>query len=388
MEVQIRGVPGVTGLLVEPQVVIPQLRIQVDRDKLLQYGLTPDDVNEYIQTALKGEVVSQVLLDQRTFDLLVRFDEKYREDLPSLRRLTIEVPNDGTRESPDERSKDKDGKQQVTGGRIPLEAVAKIYESGGPNTINRERVRRRIVVQCNVTGRGLVDVVQDIQQRLRPIQESLPPGYYIEFGGQFQAEKRASKRIAIMFAIAMIGVFMVLYTMFSSVNFSLQVMIALPMAFIGSVAALVITDQRLSVAAMVGFISLGGIASRNGILLLNHYLHLVKHEGEAWSKEMIVRAGQDRLAPVLMTALTSGIGLLPLAMAAGEPGKEVLYPIATVIIGGLLSSTLLEFIVRPALFWTIGRKAGERLIEESRVEVTFITEDEEAKQHAEHSNRA
>ena len=161
-------------------------------------------------------------------------------------------------------------------------------------------------------------------------------------------------------------------------------MIALPMAFIGSVAALVITDQRLSVAAMVGFISLGGIASRNGILLLNHYLHLVKHEGEIWSAEMIVRAGKDRLAPVLMTALTSGIGLLPLAMAAGEPGKEVLYPIATVIIGGLISSTLLEFIVRPALFWTFGRKAGARLVEQSRTEVPLITEEEEAERHAAH----
>eukprot|EP00913_Durusdinium_trenchii_P022833 g21437.t1 len=385
MEVEIRKVQGVTGLLVEPQVVIPQLRIQVDRDKLLQYGLTPDDINEYVQTALNGEVVSQVLLDQRTFDLLVRFDENYREDLPSLRRLAIEIPADETRTSPDENSTDQDREQQATRGRIPLEAVAKIYESGGPNTINRERVRRRIVVQCNVSGRGLVDVVQDIQKRLKPIQESLPAGYYVEYGGQFQAEKRASRRIAIMFAIAMIGVFMVLYTMFGSVNFSLQVMIALPMAFIGSVAALIITDQRLSVAAMVGFISLGGIASRNGILLLNHYLHLVKHEGETWSKEMIVHAGQDRLAPVLMTALTSGIGLLPLAMAAGEPGKEVLYPIATVIIGGLLSSTLLEFIVRPALFWTFGRKAGARLLEESRSEVALITEEQEAELRSSHS---
>jgi HME family heavy-metal exporter len=155
-------------------------------------------------------------------------------------------------------------------------------------------------------------------------------------------------------------------------------MVALPMAFIGSVAALVYTQQTLTVAAMVGFISLGGIASRNGILLLNHYLHLVKYEGETWSKDMITRAGQERLAPVLMTALTSGIGLLPLAMAAGEPGKEVLYPVATVIIGGLITSTLLEFIVRPALFWTFGRKAGARLIDEERTEVPLVTEEEEA----------
>ncbi len=153
--------------------------------------------------------------------------------------------------------------------------------------------------------------------------------------------------------------------MFHSVNFALQVMAALPMAFIGAVAALVVTHQTLTIASMVGFISLCGIATRNGILLLDHYLHLVRYEGETWSREMIVRAGLERLAPVLMTALTAGIGLVPLAMAAGEPGKEILYPVATVIIGGLVSSTLLEFLVRPALFWTFGRKAGERVVQQS-----------------------
>ncbi|GAB4137576.1 MAG: efflux RND transporter permease subunit [Planctomycetaceae bacterium] len=375
-----KDVRGVTGLVVEPQVVIPQLRIQVDRDKLLQYGLTPVEINEYIQTAMNGEVVSQVLIDQRTFDLMIRFDENYREDLTALRRLTIDIPFNNAEQQPDHQNGNHDLRKQVTRGKIPLEAVAKIYESGGPNTINREQVRRRIVVQCNVTERGLVDVVKDIQQRLEPVQKSLPAGYYIEYGGQFESEQRASKRIGLMFLVAMVGIFLVLYVMFRSVNFSLQVMIAIVMAFIGSVAALIVTDQRLSVAAMVGFISLGGIASRNGILLLNHYLHLVKHEGETWSREMIVRAGQERLAPVLMTALTSGIGLLPLASAAGEPGKEVLYPIATVIIGGLLSSTLLEFIVRPALFWTFGRTVGERLVEQTRSEVPLITEEEEAAQ--------
>ena len=156
-------------------------------------------------------------------------------------------------------------------------------------------------------------------------------------------------------------------------------MAALPMAFIGSVTALVITDQTLTVAAMVGFISLGGIASRNGILLLNHYLHLVRYEGETWSKEMIIRAGKERLAPVLMTALTSGIGLVPLALSAGEPGKEILYPVATVILGGLISSTILEFFVRPTLFWTFGRQAGERIVETSFSEVELIEEKEEAR---------
>src|SRR5690606_25429851 len=153
-----------------------------------------------------------------------------------------------------------------------------------------------------------------------------------------------------------------LYSMFRSVNLSLQVMTALPMAFIGSVVALVVTGQTLTIAAMVGFISLTGIASRNGILLLNHYLHLVRYEGEGWTKEMIVRAGLERLAPVLMTALTSGIGLVPLVLAAGEAGKEILYPVATVILGGLVSSTLLDFFVHPALFWLFGLKEAQRVV--------------------------
>jgi HME family heavy-metal exporter len=184
--------------------------------------------------------------------------------------------------------------------------------------------------------------------------------------------------ISALFAVSMIGVFMVLFTMFRSVNLSLQVMAALPMAFIGSVTALVVTGQTLTIAAMVGFISLAGIASRNGILLINHYLHLVKYEGEDWTKAMIVRAGLERLAPVLMTALTSGIGLVPLVLAAGEPGKEILYPVATVILGGLLTSTLLEFFVRPALFWQFGVKDAARVVNDSETEVALAEEHDEA----------
>jgi Cu/Ag efflux pump CusA len=227
-------------------------------------------------------------------------------------------------------------------------------------------------LQCNTAGRGLVDVVEDIKARLATVE--IPEGYFVEYGGQFQSQKSASRIIGVLFVVSLAGMFLVLFTMFRSVNLSFQVMIALPMAFIGAVAALVVTGQTLTVASMVGFISLCGIASRNGILLINHYLHLVEHEGEAWSREMIIRAGQERLAPVLMTALTSGIGLVPLAMAAGEPGKEILYPVATVIIGGLISSTLLEFLVRPALFWTFGIGAAKRVVHQDRTE-TSLQED-------------
>ncbi|MCA9010091.1 MAG: efflux RND transporter permease subunit, partial [Planctomycetaceae bacterium] len=356
MEQAVKSVPGVADLMLEPQVLIPQLRIELRRDKLALNGLTARDVNQVIETALNGVVVSEVLDGQRTFDLVVRFDQQDRENLDVLRRLSIELPE---------------------GGTVPLESVANIYEAGGPNTINRENVRRRIVLQCNVSERGVVDVVTEIQQKLAPIAATLPAGYFVEYGGQFQSQKEASRILGILFFVSLVGVFLTLFVMFRSVNLSLQVMAALPMAFIGSVFALVFTGQTLTIAAMVGFISLAGIASRNGILLLNHYLHLVKFEGETWSHSMIIRAGLERLAPVLMTALTAGIGLVPLVLAAGEPGKEILYPVATVILGGVISSTLLDFFVHPALFWLFGLKEAQRVVNESMEEISLVEPHEE-----------
>ncbi len=341
MKSLVAGVDGLTDVVVEQQTNVPQLRIELDRDALVQYGLQPADVMELVETAMNGRTISQVLVGVRTFDLVLRLADSFREDEAKLRRLAITLPQ---------------------GGTVPLEAVARIYESGGPNTIKREQVRRRIVLQANVTEHGVVDVVGDIKSRLADLE--LPPGYFLEYGGQFESQQSATRRLAILSAIALLGMFLVLYSLFGSVNFALQVLAALPTAFLGAVAALVITDQNLTVAAMVGFISLCGIASRNGILLLNHYLHLVQHEGESWTPAMVVRAGRERMAPVLMTALTSGIGLLPLALAAGEPGKEILYPVATVIIGGLITSTMAEFLVRPALFWAVGRGAGQRILDD------------------------
>lgn len=352
IQTAIAEVRGVRDLQVEQQVIIPQLRIEADGHKLEQFGLLRVDINEFIETAMQGAVVSQVLDGQRTFDLVVRLDDRYREDLEALKRLVINTPE---------------------GGAVKLEDVARIYEAGGPNTVNREQVRRRIVVQCNVRDRGLVDVVEEIKDRLAPIERSLPTGYFIEYSGQFESEQSASRTISVLFVASLIGIFLVLFTMFRSVNLSLQVMAALPMAFIGAVAALVITQQTLTVAAMVGFIALVGVASRNGILLLNHYLHLVKYEGEGWTHEMIVRGGLERLAPVLMTALTAGIALIPLTLAAGEPGKEILYPVATVIVGGLISSTLLDFFVHPALFWTLGLKSARRVVEADEQRINLVS---------------
>ncbi len=286
----------------------------------------------------------------QTFDLLIRMREDYREDIDELRRMSIQLPE---------------------GGSIPLASLARIYESGGPNTVNREDVRRRIVIQCNVADRGVVDVVGDIQLAIEPIVKQLPAGYRVEYGGQFQSQETASQLMTALFVFSLLGIFIVLYALFRTVNLSLQVMAALPMAFIGSVAALVITGQNLTIAAMVGFISLAGIASRNGILLLQHYIHLVKHEGESFSKSMLIRAGTERLAPVLMTALTSGIGLVPLVLSAGEAGKEILYPVATVILGGLISSTLLDFLVHPALFWLFGRRSAQRALNASASQIAL-----------------
>lgn len=338
----IETVPGVKDLMVEPQIEIPQTRINLDRKALASYGLNAGYVNELVETAMNGRVVSELVLGERKFDLVVRLDDSFRNDPQQLPRMTLQTPR---------------------GGEIPLSAVAEVVDSSGPNTINRENVRRRIIVQCNTAGRDLGGVVADIQKRLRPIEDSLhtlPGNYSIQYSGQFESQQSATRTIGILSIVSIVCMLLALYTLFHSFNLSFQVLAALPMAAIGAVAALVITRQSLTVASMVGFISLAGIASRNGILLIAHYLHLVRHEGEHFTPAMIERAGKERLAPMLMTALCAGIALIPLALAAGQPGKEILYPVATVILGGLISSTLLDFFVRPALFWTFGRKAALR----------------------------
>ena len=339
MKAAIAGVPGVKDLMVEQQTEIPQLQIRLKRDKLMQYGLTADEINEFVETAMNGKTVSEIVQGERKFDLVVRLDDAYRVNVDALRRLSINLK---------------------AGGRVPLETVADVVQGSGPNTINRENVRRRIIIQCNTAGRDLNGVVLDIQERLAPIQAALPTGYFLEYGGQFESQRQATRMIGILSLISLAAMFLALYTLFRSTNLALQVLAALPMAAIGSVAALVLTRQSLTVASMVGFISLSGIASRNGILLIAHYLHLVRHEGERFTPEMVERAGRERVAPMLMTALTAGIALIPLVLAAGEPGKEILYPVATVILGGLISSTLLDFFVHPALFWCFGRAQAEK----------------------------
>ncbi len=226
----IADVAGVTDLLVEPQIEIPQLQIKLRRDQLAHYGIHSQYVNEFVETAMNGRTVSEVLLGQQTFDMIVRLDDPFREDLETLKRLSLDLPS---------------------GGRIPLDAVADVVRAGGPNTISRENVRRRIVVQCNVSGRDLSSVVADIQQRIVPLQASLPTGYFIEYGGQFENQKSATRLIGLLSLISLAGMFLLLYTLFRSANLALQILVCLPTAFVGAVAALVVTGQSLTVASLV-----------------------------------------------------------------------------------------------------------------------------------------
>jgi HME family heavy-metal exporter len=343
----IQKIPGITPPIVEPIRETSELHIKLRADDLAFYGLTREYVADVLQTALQGEVVSQVLEGQRRFDLLVRLEEEYRTDYANLGRLRIDLPHRET---------------EVERGQIELREVADVGEGTGPNSVNRENARRRIVIRCNTEGRDLAGAVGEIKQRVSN-QVQMPLGYFIEYGGQFESQQRATQQIIVLAGISVVGMFVVLLLLFPSVRVVLQILNALPTAFIGGVMALVITQQTLTVASLVGFISLGGIAVRNGILLVTHYFHLMKEEGEEFTPEMIVRGSLERLAPVLMTALTAGIGLIPLVLGGQEPGREILYPVATVILGGLMTSTFCEFLIHPGLFWKFSGKDVKALVD-------------------------
>ncbi|MDA0660238.1 MAG: efflux RND transporter permease subunit, partial [Planctomycetota bacterium] len=335
-----QAVPGVTPPVVEPIRQTEELHIRLRSDDLAFHGVTRAYVARILQTALQGEVVSQVLEGQRRFDLLVRLEETYRTDYANLGRLRIDLPNDR--------------------GQIELRELADIGEGMGPNAVNRENARRRIVIRCNTQSRDLASAVAEIEQRVQT-QIVLPPSYFLEYGGQFESQQRASRLIFILAGVSVVGMFVVLMILFPSVKIVLQILNALPTAFIGGVLALVITQQDLTVASLVGFISLGGIAVRNGILLVTHYIHLMKEENEEFTSEMVLRGSLERLAPVLMTALTAGIGLVPLVLGGQEPGREILYPVATVILGGLVTSTFCEFLIHPGLFWRFSGKDAAKV---------------------------
>lgn len=339
----IDGVPGVSSVAIEAISKIDEIHIRLRPDRLAFYGVNRAYVGSFLQTAMQGEVVSQVVEGQRRFDLLVRLDDRFRTNYANLGQLRIDLPNSG----------------QVTLDKLAYITPPTGGDSGA-NQVKRDNVRRRLVVRCNARDRDLAGVVGDIKNNIRD-KVKLPEGYFVEYGGQFESEQRASQLILVLAIFALVGMFFVLLMLFPSWRIVTQVLTAIPTAFVGGVFALAITEQKPSVAAWVGFISLGGIAARNGILLVTHYIHLMKHEGEQFSEKMILRGSLERLSPVLMTALTAGIGLVPLVIAGQEPGREILYPVATVILGGLFTSTFCEFMIRPGLFWRYSGRDAERL---------------------------
>ena len=340
----VAGVPGATPPVVEPIRAVDEIHIRLRPEALAYFGVDRAHVGGFVQTALKGEVASQVVEGQRRFDLVVRLDEPYRADVANLKEQRLDLPG---------------GRGQVRLGEL-ADVTPPTGGDVGANQVRRENGRRRIVVRCNVAGRDLGSVVADIEAVVKGLGP-LPEGYSIEVGGQFENQRRATRRIALLAGVSAVGMFFVLSLLFPSPRIVLQILNAVPAAFIGGVLALVITGQTLTVASLVAFISLGGITVCNGILLVTHYVHLMRHEGEGFTEGMIVRGSLERLPPVLMTALTAGLALIPLVVAGHQPGQEILYPVATVILGGLVTSTLCEFLLHPGLFWRFSGGAAGRL---------------------------
>ena len=343
----INTVEGATDVSIERQVLIPQIRFNVDRAKAAQYGLQPGEITQTLETALNGRIVSQAIEGARRYDVAVRFDDASRNSIDALRNVTIDTPQ---------------------GTQIPISAVATIENLPGPNQILRENAKRRIVIGSNVAGRDLGSVAQEIQQKIAT-QVSLPEGYFVEYGGQFEATREATRTLSLLTIFSLVAIFFLLIKALGDWRSALQVMINIPLALIGAVIALLFSGGVFSIATLVGFISLVGITSRNGIMMISHYLHLMKEEGEDFTEEMIIRGSLERLVPVMMTALTAGLSLLPLAIAADAPGKEILHPLAVVVLGGIITSTLLDQIVTPAVFYKFGRPSAERIIAEREGEL-------------------
>jgi len=335
-EKRLKSIPGVVDLQTEKQVRIPQLQVRVNYDAAVRYGLTPAAVTEALETLSNGRVVSQIIDESRRFDVVLRLADRDRTTR-ALGDLLVETP----------------------AGRLPLKTFAEIIETDGPNQVQREDGRRRIAVFANTDGSDMAAIVAGIRREIE--QSKLPQGYFTRLEGQFQAQEQASQLIAVLSLISLLLIFVVLYTRYKSAVLALIIMGNVPLALIGSVVALMIAGQPFSVASAIGFITLAGIATRNGILKISHYINLVLFEGERFGRQMIIRGTLERLTPVLMTALAAGIALVPLMIGADEPGKELLNPVAITIFGGLVSATLLDAFLTPTLFLLFGRQPLERL---------------------------
>jgi CzcA family heavy metal efflux pump len=331
----IDGTSGLVDLSVEQQVQIPQVQIKANRDMLGKYGITIGEFAEFTDVAFAGEKVSEVYEGNQRFDLVLRFDENNRGNLEKISNTLIDT---------------KDGQ------KIPLNYVANIVSTTGPNTINRENVQRKTVVSANVAGRDQKSVVDEIRQKIET-NIKLPEGYRIEYGGQFESEAEASKTLLITSILSLLVIFFLLYMEFKNIKISIIILLNLPLALIGGVLSVWLTSGILSIPAIIGFITLFGVATRNGILLVSRYTTLQTEKMNLY--DTIIQGSKDRLSPILMTALTAGLALIPLALGGDLPGNEIQSPMAKVILGGLLSSTLLNLFVVPVVYYLANRKKGK-----------------------------
>ena len=340
-----KTIPGFEDCKLDQQSTIPQLRIEADRDRAAAYGVTPGKLNETLSMLVGGKVVAELREGQRSVDLVLRLPPEWRDSPGRIGQLPIEV-HDG----------------ETTARRVPLGLIADVREAKGPNVIFREGSQRRFALAIKPTVRDVSSLVPKLQQEVAA-KVRLPEGYFISYEGEFQAQKDASRRIAILSAVVFVVIAFLLYGYFRTPFFAFQVLFDIPLALVGGLTLTWFMLNNISIATLVGFIAVAGVAARNSIMLISHYLHLMQHEGEGFTKAMVIRGTKERLVPVLMTALAAGIGLIPLVLAADQPGKEILHPVAVVIVGGLITSTLLGLGVTPTVFYTFGRKAAARAIE-------------------------
>ena len=336
-----KTIPGFEDAKLDVQSSIPQLRIETDRDRANAYGVTPGRINEELSALIGGREIAELREGQRSVNLVIRLPLEWRDSPERIGDLPIQI-----------------SESQY----VPLSLVADVREAKGPNVIFRENSQRRFAIAIKPTVRDVSNLVVRLQEEVAE-HVKMPEGYFVTFEGEFQAQKEATQRIALFSAGVFLAIFLMLYGYFRSASLALQVLVNIPLALMGGIAFTYLKLNNISIATLVGFIAVGGVAARNGIMMISHYLHLMNHEGEGFTRKMIIRGTKERLVPVLMTALAAGIGLIPLVLAADQPGKEILHPVAVVIVGGLISSTLLDMVVTPAIFWLIGRKASARSLE-------------------------
>jgi Cu/Ag efflux pump CusA len=329
----ISAVAGVADLKVQPQVLVPQVEVRLRPEAAARFGLTPGEVRRAAAVLVKGAKVGEFYEEQKVFDVAVWGEPRVRSDLEAVRTLPIRTPS---------------------GGLVPLRDVADVYVAPMPNQIAREAASRYAEVTCNVRGRDLRSVARDIEAKVKTV--AFGRGYHPEFLGEYAAQKASKNRMLILSLVSLIGIFLILHADFGSTRLAALVLLGLPFALVGSVIGVWLTGGVLSLGSLVGFVTVLGVAARNGIMLLSHYRHLEREESLPFGLELIIRGARERLAPILMTALAAALALLPIVVGGNRPGQEIEHPMAIVIVGGLVTSTALNLLVLPALYWRYGKR--------------------------------